>query len=143
MDKTWQQILLQIRSFYAPCPHCGEKTFINPDGDSSTCLACRKRIERPIQLKSGNYKIPLIPGQLIYRCQAQVTSSNANLNEVFAKVIRNPSTGVIGIINNSGSTWAVSLPTGEIRNVEDNRGMPALPEMRIKFNNDITALITH
>jgi len=142
MDKTWQQILLQIRSLYAKCPNCGEKTFLNLDSDSSTCIACKSRISRPLQLKAGNYKIPLIPGQLIYRCQAQVLSGNTDLNEEFAKVINNPSTGALGLLNCSGTTWAVYLPTGEIKNIEDKHGMPALPDLRIKFNNDITALIT-
>ena len=142
MDKTWQQILLQIRSLYTQCPHCGEKTFINLDSDGCNCISCGARIVRPLQLKAGNYRIPLIPGQVVYRCQAQVLSGNTDLNEEFAKVVNNPKTGALGIMNCSGSTWAVYLPTGEIKNIEDKHGMPALPDLRIKFNNDITALIT-
>jgi hypothetical protein len=39
-------------------------------------------------------------------------------------------------------TWAVTLPNGEIRNVENGRGLPALSDLKIKFNHDVTALIT-
>lgn len=42
----------------------------------------------------------------------------------------------------SGTTWAVSLPSGEIKNVEDGRGLPAISDLKIKFNHDVTGLIT-
>ncbi|MCH5223737.1 MAG: serine/threonine protein kinase [Muribaculaceae bacterium] len=141
MDKTWQQVLLQIRAQYVSCPHCGRKTFIEPDSEASLCINCRNRVERPIILKIGNYRIPLLEGQKIYRCQSQA-SMNVDLSEVYGIIIKNPTNGKLGIKNISGVTWAVTLPNGEIRNVEDGRGLPAIADLKIKFNHDVTALTT-
>ena len=140
MDKTWQQVILQIRSQYVPCPYCGEKTFVDPESAVSKCF-CGSIIQRPLILKAGNYKIPLIPGQVIYKCQTHI-SSKEGLNENYAQVVKNPATEKVGIKNNSGETWIVTLPNGEVRNVESGRGLPAINDLKIKFNKDITALIT-
>ena len=91
-------------------------------------------------LKVGNYRIPMLEGQKIYKCQSQA-STNVDLSEVFGIVIKNPQ-GKLGIKNTSKVTWAVVLPNGEIRNIEDGRGLPILPDLKIKFNHDVTALIT-
>lgn len=141
MDKTWQQVLLQIRSQYIVCPHCGNKTFIDPDASASKCVRCASPIERPLILKVGNYRIPLVIGQKISKCQTH-SSTNRDLSESCGEVVTNPITGKIGIKNISEETWAVTLPSGEIRNVEGGRGLPAIPDLKIKFNKDIVALIT-
>lgn len=141
MDKTWQQVLLQLRAQYVTCPHCGNKTFIDPDSQVSKCVCCQGAINRTVLLKIGNYRIPLVEGQKIYKCQSQ-SSMNVNLSEECGVVIKNPITGKLGIKNVSGKTWAVSLLNGEIRNVENDRGLPAVPDLRIKFNHDVTALTT-
>lgn len=141
MDKTWQQVLLQLRAQYAKCPHCDNKTFIDPDNSASKCSRCGNVINRPMILKVGNYRIPLLEGQKIHKCQSQA-SMNVDLSEVFGIVIKNPQTGKLGIQNQSGFTWAVSLPNGDIRNIEDGRGLPVIPDLKLKFNHDVTALIT-
>lgn len=141
MDKTWQQVLLQLRAQYVVCPHCGNKTFIDPDSPASQCVRCHKSIVRPMMLKVGNYRLPLIEGQKIFKCQSQA-SMNVDLSAISGIVIKNPQSGKLGIQNKSGVTWAVSLPNGDVRNVEDGRGLPALPDLKIKFNHDVTALIT-
>lgn len=141
MDKTWQQVLLQLRAQYVNCPNCGKKSFIEPDSEASLCISCRNKINRPIILKIGNYKIPLLEDQKIYKSQA-LASMNVDLSEVYGIVIKNPTTGKLGIKNTSGVTWAVTLPNGEIRNIEDGRGLPAIPDLKIKFNHDVTALTT-
>ena len=85
-------------------------------------------------LKIGNYRIPLVEGQKIYKCQA-LSSMNVSMSEECGTVIKNPTTGKLGIKNVSGTTWAVSLPNGEIRNVENDRGLPAIPDLKIRFNH--------
>lgn len=141
MDKTWQQVLLQLRAQYVVCPHCGNKTFIDPDSPASQCVRCHQSIVRPLMLKVGNYRLPLVEGQKIFKCQSQA-SMNVDLSAISGIVIKNPQSGKLGIQNMSGVTWAVSLPNGDVRNVEDGRGLPALPDLKIKFNHDVTALIT-
>lgn len=141
MDKTWQQVLLQLRAQYVVCPHCGNKTFIDPDSPASQCVRCRQSIARPLILKIGNYRLPLVEGQKIFKCQSQA-SMNVDLSAISGIVIKNLQSGKLGIQNLSGTTWAVSLPNGDIRNIEDGRGLPALTDLKIKFNHDVTALIT-
>lgn len=140
MDKTWQQVLLQIRSLYVKCPHCGKETFIDTEASRSQCVRCKQIIERPMILKVGNYRIPMLDGQKIYKCQSQA-SMNVDFSDIFGVVVKN-SLNKLGIKNTSGVTWAVILPNGEIRNVEDGRGLPILPDLKIKFNHDVTALLT-
>lgn len=141
MDKTWQQVLLQLRAQYVTCPYCGYKTFIDPDSPVSKCVCCQGAINRPVMLKIGNYRIPLVEGQKIFKCQS-LSSMNVGLSEECGTVIKNPTTGKLGIKNVSGTTWAVTLPNGEIRNVENDRGLPAVPDLKIRFNHDVTALTT-
>ena len=83
----------------------------------------------------------MLEGQKIYKCQSQA-SMNVDLSEVYGIIIKNPTNGKLGIKNISGVTWAVTLPNGEIRNVEDGRGFPAIADLKIKFNHDVTALTT-
>lgn len=141
MDKTWQQVLLQLRAQFVVCPHCGNKTFIDPDSPASQCVRCHQSIARPMMLKVGNYRLPLIEGQKIFKCQSQA-SMNVDLSAVSGIVIRNPQSGRLGIQNMSGATWAVFLPNGDVKNIEEGRGLPALADLKIKFNHDVTALIT-
>ncbi len=139
MDRTWQAVLIQIRSQYSFCPHCGCKTFIDPDTDSK-CLICKKMINRPLILNVGNYKIPIVKGQFIYKCQTH-TSVDAGINEIYAEIITNPSTGKLGIKNKSKETWVVTTDTGVIRNIVPGNGFPALANFKIKFNKDIKAFL--
>ena len=141
MDKTWQQVLLQLRSQYVVCPHCGNKTFIEPDSSLSRCVRCQREIIRPMILKIGNYRLPLVQGQKIFKCQSQA-SMNVDFSQVSGIVVTNSKSGKLGIQNTSGTTWAVYLPNGEVRNIEDGRGLPILADLRIKFNHDVTGLIT-
>ena len=67
---------------------------------------------------------------------------NVDLSEECGSVIKNSVTRKLGIQNTSGTTWAVTFPNGEIRNVESGRGLPAIPDLKIKFNHNITALTT-
>ena len=140
MDKTWQQVILQVRSQFIVCPHCGNKTFVETENPTSKCF-CGVIIQRPLILKAGNYKIPIMHGQMIYKCQAHI-SSKYDMNEGYAQVVTNSVSGKLGIKNNSAETWIVTLSNGEVRNVEPENGMPAINDLKIKFNKDITALIT-
>ncbi|MCD8207470.1 MAG: serine/threonine-protein kinase [Bacteroidales bacterium] len=139
MDKTWQKVLIQVRSQYAYCPSCGKKTFIDPDG-TCKCVMCDSTIQKTLILKAGNYKIPIVKGQKVYKTQVQI-SSNVGLNDAYAEVITNPS-GKLGFKNVSNEPWTVTTPTNEIKVIEPGRGFPALEKLKVKLNKDTTALIT-
>lgn len=141
LDKTWEQVLLQVRSQFIPCPSCGEKTFIdNIDSNTNKCMECGGVIQRPAILKSGNFRIPLVKDQVLYACQTQA-SMDTDINQRVGVVVENSNTGKLGIKNVSGMLWQVTTPVGETRNVENNSGLPIIDDMKIRFNKDITGLI--
>lgn len=140
MDKTWQQVLIQIRSQYVKCPDCGGMTFIDPNVPEAQCVLCKSKVKQPVYLKIGNYRITLMESQKIFKCQ--VTPSDASLNDVYGVVVKNPVTGKLGIQNTSGVTWTVTLPDGSIKNIMNDKGLPAVPDLKIKFNNGIVAITT-
>ena len=115
-------------------------TFIDPNVPEAQCLLCKSMVKQPVYLKIGNYRIPLTEGQKIFKCQ--VMPSDASLCDVYGVVVKNPVTGKLGIKNTSGVTWSVTLPDGNIKNIMTEKGLPAVPDLKIKLNNGIIALTT-
>ncbi len=139
MDRSWQNLLVQVRSLYVKCPICGKYTFINIDQNATVCLECGKNIVRPSVLKLGKYTIPLVPEQKIYQCQ---TSSENDYNKIVGEVIRNPKDpNKWGLRNLSGAQWTVSTPTGEAKLVDNNGAMPIIPGLKIRFTKEFTGEI--
>lgn len=139
MDKTWQQILVQVRSKYAKCPICGKNTFIDIDKDSK-CLECGKVFKQPKVLKVGKYSIPLVPDQKIY--QAQMSIYDNKISDIAAIVLRNPNDpNRWGIKNLSGTQWTVVTATDEIKVVEAEKAMPVLSGLKIRFSKDMNGEI--
>ena len=133
MDRKWQEIFTQVRSQYVVCPHCGKKTFIEPDRNS-TCTECGKTIVRPVCLKVGHYRIPLVPGQHIYLSQASLSDDYAT---VVGTVIRNKKNPDLwGIRNESSIQWTASLPSGEVKLVESGGAMPVRAGLKIRLTKD-------
>lgn len=133
MDRKWQEIFTQVRSQYVVCPHCGKKTFIEPDRNS-TCTECGKTIVRPVCLKVGHYRIPLVPGQHIYLSQASLSDDYAT---VVGTVIRNKKNPDLwGIKNESSIQWTASLPSGEVKLVESGGAMPVRAGLKIRLTKD-------
>ena len=139
MDRSWQNLLVQVRSLYVKCPICGKYTFINIDQNATMCLECGKSIAKPFVLKLGKYTIPLVPEQKIYQCQ---TSSENDYNKIVGEVIRNPQNpNKWGLRNLSGAQWTVSTPTGEAKLVDNNGAMPIIPGLKIRFTKEFTGEI--
>ena len=139
MDRSWQNLLVQVRSLYVKCPICGKYTFINIDQNATVCLECGKSIVKPFVLKLGKYTIPLVPEQKIYQCQ---TSSENDYNKIVGEVIRNPKDpNKWGLRNLSGTQWTVSTSTGEAKLVDNNGAMPIIPGLKIRFTKEFTGEI--
>lgn len=139
MDKTWQQILVQVRSEFVTCPICGKKTFVVPGGPS-ICTECGKTIPKVASLKIGNnINIPLFPGQKIYKSHISLSD---DFNTVNAEVIRNPQNpNLWGIRNLSGKQWTVTTPDGQQKLVDNNAAMPAMPGLKIRFSSEANGII--
>lgn len=136
MDRTWQNILVQVRSMFVKCPICGKPTFVNVDGGNSICLECGKTIERPALLKMGKYLCPVVPEQKIYQCQV---SFDNDYEKVVGEVIRNPKDpNKWGIRNLSGMPWTITTASGEIKNIDHNGVVPVIAGLKIRFTKDVT-----
>lgn len=139
MDRSWQNLLVQVRSLYVKCPICGKYTFINIDQNATVCLECGKNIVKPSVLNLGKYTIPLVPEQKIYQCQ---TSSENDYNKIVGEVIKNPKDpNKWGLRNLSGTQWTVSTSTGEAKLVDNNGAMPIIPGLKIRFTKEFTGEI--
>lgn len=133
MDKQWQQILIQVKSMFAPCPHCGEKTFITP-GEACTCINCKKTIPTAPVLKLGSLNnVPLVPGQQIYKCHIDISDDYSTVAGEVVRGTKNPN--LWGIRNLSGKQWTVTLPDGSQKLVDDKGTMPIQKELKIRFSS--------
>lgn len=140
MDTQWQQILLQVRSLWVCCPHCGKKTFVTAGGGSQ-CIECGKTINKFPLLKIGaNQNIVLIPTQKLYKIQTAISD---DYTSVTGEVIRNKKApNLIGVRNLSGTQWTVTLPDGQQKLVGHDGVMPVFAGLKIRFASGVNGEIT-
>ena len=132
MDKQWYNILLQIRSMYAKCPHCGKETFIDIMGGNPHCIFCQEGITVP-SLKVGRFIIPLAEKQTIYSCLiSDEQDRNLKAGEVVMK------NGATGLKNISSTPWTAMLSDGSVRVINKGEGMPAKPGLKVRFGQGET-----
>ena len=132
MDKQWYNILLQIRSMYARCPHCGKETFIDVMSGNPHCIFCQKGIAVP-SLKVGRFTIPLVEKQTIHSCLiSDEQDRDAKAGEVVIKG------GATGLKNTSDTPWTAMLPDGGVRVINKGEGMPAKPGLKVRFGQGET-----
>lgn len=132
MDKQWTNILLQIRSMYAKCPHCGKDTFVDVMGQGARCIYCQKPISTT-SLKAGRFTIPLLEKQPIYSCLiSDEQDRNVKAGEVVVKG------GAVGIKNISDTPWTAMLPDGSVRIINKGEGMPAKVGLKVRFGQGET-----
>lgn len=132
MDKQWTNILLQIRSMYAKCPHCGKETFVDVMGQGARCIYCQKPISTT-SLKVGRFTIPLLEKQPIYSCLiSDEQDRNVKAGEAVVKG------GAVGIKNTSDTPWTAILPDGSVRIINKGEGMPAKVGLKVRFGQGET-----
>lgn len=132
MDKQWTNILLQIRSMYAKCPHCGKETFVDVMGQAARCIYCQKPISTT-SLKVGRFTIPLLEKQPIYSCLiSDEQDGNVKAGEVVVKG------GAVGVKNTSDTPWTAILPDGSVRIINKGEGMPAKVGLKVRFGQGET-----
>ena len=132
MDKQWTNILLQIRSMYAKCPHCGKETFVDVMGQGARCIYCQKSISTT-SLKVGRFTIPLLEKQPIYSC---LISDEQDRNLMAGEVVVKG--GAVGIKNTSDTPWTAILPDGSVRIINKGEGMPAKVGLKVRFGQGET-----
>ena len=132
MDKQWYNILLQIRSMYAKCPHCGNHTFIDVTMPGSKCIYCKSELHVP-SLKVGRFSIPLVEKQPIYAC---LVSDEKDRTKVVGQVVEKK--GEVGIKNTTETPWTLILPDSTVKIINKGDGVPARTGIKVRFGQDET-----
>ena len=127
MDKQWYNILLQVRSMYAKCPHCGNETFIDVTNPGGGCIYCQKELRVPA-LKVGRFSIPLVEKQPLYAC---LVSDEKDRDAVVGHVVEKK--GESGVKNTSASPWTLILPDSSVKIIGKGDGVPARAGLKVRF----------
>ena len=132
MDKQWYNILLQVRSMYAKCPHCGKETFIDVTCPGTRCIYCQEVPQVPA-LKVGRFTIPMVEKQPLYAC---LVSDEKDRNVVVGQVVEKK--GEVGIKNTSSSPWTLILPDSSVKIINKGNGVPARRGLQVRFGQGET-----
>jgi len=130
-ERKWQYTFTMLRDIIVTCS-CGNETFIDVARPSCRCINCGREIQRPPVLKVKKYQVALAPGRKIYACH--VLSDSDDFREVKGEAVRSRSNPpVLGLKNESGLTWEVTLPDGTGRTCEDGQVTRLVRGMKISF----------
>ena len=132
MDKQWYNILLQVRSMFARCPHCGNHTFIDVTRPDSKCIYCQKEVKVPA-LKVGRFTIPLVVNQPLYACQI---SNEKDRAAVVGCVVEKK--GDICIKNTTSTPWTMILPDSTSQVVRKGDRVPSQSGLKVRFGQGET-----
>ena len=132
MDKQWYNILLQVRSMLARCPHCGNETFVDVLSPDPCCVYCQKPIVVS-SLKVGRFTLPLLERQPIWACQI---SSEQDMNVKAGEVVLKR--GIMGMKNISHTPWTVILPDSSVKIINKGDSFPVRKGLKIRFGQGET-----
>jgi serine/threonine protein kinase len=132
MDKQWYNILLQVRSMLARCPHCGNETFVDVLSPDPCCVYCQKPIVVS-SLKVGRFTLPLLERQPIWACQI---SSEQDMNVKAGEVVLKR--GIMGMKNISHTPWTVILPDSSVKIINKGDSFPVHKGLKIRFGQGET-----
>lgn len=135
MDKQWCNILLQVRSMLARCPHCGNETFVDVLSPDPCCVYCQKPIVVS-SLKVGRFTLPLLERQPIWACQI---SSEQDMNVKAGEVVLKR--GIMGMKNISHTPWTVILPDSSVKIINKGDSFPVRKGLKIRFGQGETGEI--
>ena len=127
MDKQWYNILLQVRSMFVKCPHCGKGTFVDVYEPDSRCVYCQEQIAM-LSLKVGRFTLPLLEKQPIWACMISTESDmNIKTGEVIVKH------GVVGIKNISKTQWTVIQPDLSVKIINKGDSFHVQKGLKVRF----------
>lgn len=138
-EKKWQEVFTQLRDLTIH-HSCGAETFLDLSQTTCNCVNCGKEIPPLPILKVKRYNVALAEGQKLYSCH--VVHDSDDFKEIKGEVVtskNNP--GIIGLKNNSGMTWDVTLPNGTGKPYENGQVVKVGRGLKINFGNGNTAEI--
>lgn len=130
-ENEWQKLFVRLRNEMVKCA-CGTETFIDTNSVESTCLGCKRKLDKPLMLKIGRNKLVMFPGQKSYACHTRKDSDD--FTTITGEVIQNKSNpNLWGFRNLSQDLWLYTMPDSTTKNVHLNEVVPVLKEVKITF----------
>lgn len=132
-EKKWQEVFTQLRDCLAKCS-CGSETFIDVTANSCKCINCGKELSRPMILKAKKYNVVLRPSKKIYACHSVHDSDDFKL-ETGEVITSRQDPSLVGLRNNSTSTWTAILPNGASKAYSNGQVIKLGRGLKINFGN--------
>lgn len=134
-DYEWMKVFTRFRDDIITCPNCGTEVFTE-NGASCNCDSCLGKIFIKNRLAIGNYKIPIVKGTRIYRCQLGMCDQKDALSKV-AIVAYNSQLGMFGIKNLTDKKWDAVTTKGVNRKVAPGEIVPVKEGIKISVSGDM------
>lgn len=138
-EKKWQEVFTALRDCTIKCA-CGEETFIDIGSSQYKCMNCGKILPTYPTLKVKRYNVILAPNQKIYECH--ISSNSDNYKIVKGQIVtsrNNPS--VLGLKNDSGSSWNELIPSGEQKTIDNGSVMKIGRGIKLNFGGGVSGEI--
>lgn len=132
-EKKWQEVFTQLRDCLAKCS-CGSETFIDVTANSCKCINCGKELSRPMILKAKKYNVVLRHSKKIYACHSVHDSDDFKL-ETGEVITSRQDPSLVGLRNNSTSTWTAILPNGTSKAYSNGQVIKLGRGLKINFGN--------
>jgi len=129
-ENEWQKVLVRLRDVLLQCPSCKEDIFLNHFQKGNT-IKCSNghSFSYPLNLKLGNYNIPLFPGVKLYACHTR--AGNDDYSTVTGEVIMNKNNPSLwGIKNLCDDSWYMEA---EEKKIDNGSVIPIATNMKVQF----------
>ena len=110
LEEEWIRALIRLRGEMVDCPKCKKTPVFLDVKNVVTCPNCKAQLSVPCKVKCGNMVIPIVPGDIIYRCQIDMTYRE--FNKGIMKLLVNSTDRRMGFGNMSEDTWRIDYPDG-------------------------------
>ncbi len=130
-ELDWIKVLVRFRSEIIPCS-CGNEIF-SDNGSIGACDGCQKQEQQALFLEFMDYKIPVVKGTRIYRCQIAVCNADNALDPVATIVAKED---LLGVKNLSDRIWNATTPSGKSKKVLQDEVVPAKEGILIHIDDE-------
>ena len=145
LEKEWQRVLLQYRSYFVKCPVCGKETLYQ---GKSECKCCHEKYPVYGYLRisnHGKYNIPIVKDGGIFQEHVDDFDVDNTLQfepKRISRVRVKSAANLVALENRSTSKWRYSFPDGTSGTVSPGEFVQLKNQMKIKVDGvDITVMM--
>ncbi|MCM1222237.1 MAG: hypothetical protein NC548_47990 [Lachnospiraceae bacterium] len=134
VEEDWIRSLVRFRSDIVPCS-CGNEVFLQ-QGKTCQCEKCGKNIRIPYSLKIRNYRVPAVPGNIIYTCQVASCNFQNALLPIAQVIAKGNDASVLGLGNVGTQCWDVEAPDGRTVTIKPKGAIPLKSGISLRIRAD-------